>query len=67
MILISTAYNFESLIMRCNEQERKQLEFVIIVNIIIFVDLCTSVLPYETQRRKYHLEKESLDVGRKVS
>lgn len=45
MILISIAYNFGRLIMRCNEQERRQFEFVIIVNIIIVCRfVCTSVL-----------------------
>lgn len=54
--------------MRCNEQERRQFEFVIIANIIIVCRfVCTSVLSNETQRRKYCLEKESLDVAGKVS
>lgn len=68
MILISIAYNFGRLIMRCNEQERRQFEFVIIVNIIIVCRfVCTSVLTNETQQRKYCLEKESLDGTGKVS
>lgn len=68
MILISIAYKFGRLIMRCNEQERRQFEFVIIANIIIVCRfVCTSVLSNETQRRKYCLEKESLDVAGKVS
>lgn len=51
--------------MRCNEQERRQFEFVIIVNIIIVWDLCAHL--HETQQRKYCLEKESLDVAGNVS
>lgn len=60
-------YNFWGLILKCNEQERRLLEFIIVVVIIIICRfVCTAVLPYETQRRKDSLENNSLDVAEKV-
>lgn len=60
-------YNFWGLILKCNEQERRLLEFIIVVVVIIICRfVCTAVLPYETQRIKDCLEKKSLDVAEKV-
>lgn len=68
MIPISMRYNFWGLILKCNEQERRLLDFINFVVIIIIICrfVCTAVLPYETQRRKDSLENKSLEVAEKV-
>lgn len=65
-------YNFWGLILKCNEQDRRLLEFIIVIVVVVVVVIiictfvCTAVLPYETQRIKDCLEKKSLDVAEKV-
>lgn len=69
MILISMSYNFWGLILKCNEQERRLLEFfiaIVVVVVIICRFVCTAALPYESQRREDCLEKKSSDVAEKV-
>lgn len=71
MISINIRCNFWGLILKCNEQDRRLFEFIIIVvDAIILFTLCrfvrTAVLPHETQGGKDYLEKKSHDVAEKV-